>query len=223
MVNRLISDLAVGIPALDTRMEILLTAVSISTQTDITDILALYNALTATMTNKTIDGDLNTILDINETQQNVSVGASGTVLTSVGVGSPPTYQTPITPKFFFSAGFILLSSGTSVFFGYLMFENVYTTTEAERSVEVFTAFDVTRITARVTTNGRSGVQLYGLRDDASTVSSISIPASTTGALDSGALSDSVASGSLCNSVIDLTSAGTGTSTVPVVLIECEPT
>ncbi len=45
-----------------------------------------------TLTTATIDGDLNTILDINETQQNVSVGASGTVLTSNGVGAAPTYQ-----------------------------------------------------------------------------------------------------------------------------------
>lgn len=45
------------------------------------------------LTNKTIDGDLNTFVDINETQQNVSVGVAGTILTSNGVGSPPTYQT----------------------------------------------------------------------------------------------------------------------------------
>jgi len=45
-----------------------------------------------TLTNKTIDGDDNTIIDINETQMNVSVGASSTVLTSNGVGSAPTYQ-----------------------------------------------------------------------------------------------------------------------------------
>ena len=45
------------------------------------------------LTNKTIDGDLNTIIDINETQMDVSVGAANTVLTSNGVGSAPTYQT----------------------------------------------------------------------------------------------------------------------------------
>jgi hypothetical protein len=42
--------------------------------------------------NATMDGDLNTFVDINETQMNVSVGAAATVLTSNGVGSPPTYQ-----------------------------------------------------------------------------------------------------------------------------------
>lgn len=51
------------------------------------------------LTNKTIDGDLNTILDINETQMNVSVGASGMVLTSNGVGNPPTYQVGGGPPF----------------------------------------------------------------------------------------------------------------------------
>ncbi len=50
-------------------------------------------AFSQPLTNKTIDGDLNTILDINETQMDVSVGASGTVLTSNGVGIAPTYQT----------------------------------------------------------------------------------------------------------------------------------
>ena len=45
-----------------------------------------------TLTNKTIDGDLNTIIDINETQMTVFAGAAGTVLTSNGAGMPPTYQ-----------------------------------------------------------------------------------------------------------------------------------
>ena len=44
------------------------------------------------LTNKTIDGDLNTILDINETQMKVTVGAANTVLTSGGVNSTPTYE-----------------------------------------------------------------------------------------------------------------------------------
>ncbi len=44
------------------------------------------------ITNATIDGDLNTILDINETQMNVSVGVADTLLTSNGVGVAPTYQ-----------------------------------------------------------------------------------------------------------------------------------
>jgi len=47
---------------------------------------------TVTFSNKTIDGDVNTIIDINETQMNVSVGSSGTILTSNGVGVAPTYQ-----------------------------------------------------------------------------------------------------------------------------------
>jgi len=52
-----------------------------------------------TLTNKTMDGDLNTFVDINETQMNVSVGASTTVLTSNGVGSAPTYQAPAGGEF----------------------------------------------------------------------------------------------------------------------------
>jgi len=56
------------------------------------DILNLQNSRTVTITNHTIDGDDNTIIDINETQMNVSVGAATTVLTSNGVGVAPTYQ-----------------------------------------------------------------------------------------------------------------------------------
>jgi len=53
-----------------------------------------------TLTNKTIDGGLNTIIDINETQMTVSVGVLGTVLTSNGVGASPTYQAPATGDVF---------------------------------------------------------------------------------------------------------------------------
>ncbi len=56
-------------------------------------------AFAQTLTNKTIDGDDNTIVDINETQMNVSVGAATTVLTSNGVGVAPTYQTPAGGEF----------------------------------------------------------------------------------------------------------------------------
>lgn len=47
---------------------------------------------TATLTNKTIDGDNNTIQDVPETALKTAVGASGTVLTSTGVGAAPTFQ-----------------------------------------------------------------------------------------------------------------------------------
>jgi len=59
----------------------------------------VFEAFAQTLTNKTIDGDDNTIVDINETQMNVSVGASTTVLTSNGVGVAPTYQAPAGGEF----------------------------------------------------------------------------------------------------------------------------
>ena len=60
-----------------------------------TDFQLASLAGTETFTNKTIDGDLNTFIDINETQMDVSVGASGTILTSNGVGVAPTYQAAV--------------------------------------------------------------------------------------------------------------------------------
>lgn len=59
----------------------------------------VFEAHAQTLTNKIIDGDDNTIIDINETQMNVSVGASTTVLTSNGVGVAPTYQAPAGGEF----------------------------------------------------------------------------------------------------------------------------
>lgn len=60
---------------------------------DANDILVGRNTTDA-LTNKTIDGNFNTLQNVNETQQTVSVGAVGTVLTSNGVGLAPTYQVP---------------------------------------------------------------------------------------------------------------------------------
>ena len=59
----------------------------------------VLEALGQTLTNKTIDGDDNTIVDINETQMNVSVGAATTVLTSNGVGVAPSYAAPAGGEF----------------------------------------------------------------------------------------------------------------------------
>jgi len=58
---------------------------------DANDIL-VGRSTTDVLINKTIDGNFNVLLNINETQQTVSVGAVGTVLTSNGVGLAPTYQ-----------------------------------------------------------------------------------------------------------------------------------
>ena len=49
---------------------------------------------TTALTNKTIDGDLNTIIDIDEMSLKVALGDAGTVLTSNGVGFDPSYQAP---------------------------------------------------------------------------------------------------------------------------------
>jgi len=126
-------------------------------------------------------------------------------------------------KFFFTVRFAGFTGGTLVFFGDPQYEVPYTTTEAQRHVLIQIAFDVTRVTCNCLANTRSGDSIYGLRDDGVTSGIITIPAGITGNLDSGVLSDSYASGSLVNSIIDVSGAGSGTIQVIVAMIECTPT
>ena len=44
------------------------------------------------LANKSIDGDMNTLSKIAETSLTVEIGGAGLVLTSNGIGQPPTYQ-----------------------------------------------------------------------------------------------------------------------------------
>jgi len=57
MVDKLINDLDAGTIATNTEIEMQLNAASASTKTAISSLLALYDAITATLTNKTFDAD----------------------------------------------------------------------------------------------------------------------------------------------------------------------
>jgi len=57
MVDKLISDLDVGTPVSTTEVEILLDSAIVSTRSDLSVVLALYDALTSTLTNKTFDAN----------------------------------------------------------------------------------------------------------------------------------------------------------------------
>lgn len=127
-----------------------------------------------------------------------------------------------TPKFYVTwtqTGF----STNDIFFCPFNTSSFFSTTEALRNVEIFIDYNVTRVTARVITNTKNGATIVGHRDDGVNAGTLSIPASTTGALDSGALSVSIASGSLVSGIMDTSASSGGTFDVRGVLIECEPT
>jgi len=140
------------------------TAVSDATLVDLDD--------SQTLTNKTIDGDDNTFIDINETQQNVSVGVSGTVLTSNGVGVAPTYQA--------AAGGAPFTDTTSIVEG-----------SADATKEIrFEVDGLTTGTIRVITPPDKDITLVGTNDK------LDVFAATSSAELAGVLSDETGSGLL---------------------------
>ena len=99
MADRKASAFTEDVAAFTDYLAFFTVAETVNFRDTIGDILNLQNARTVTITNHTIDGDDNTIVDINETQMNVSVGAATTVLTSNGVGSAPSYAAPAGGEF----------------------------------------------------------------------------------------------------------------------------
>ena len=83
-------------------------------------------------------------------------------------------------------------------------------TEADSQLPINFAFQITRNGVNVQANTRDATTTFAFRDDGSSVASITIAASTTGRVDSGALTDDVASGSLCTYLQDLSTGTTGT-------------
>ena len=72
------------------------------------------------------------------------------------------------------------------------------------------AFEIQRHRVAVGGNGKDAATTFHVRDDTSSVTTVSVAAATTGAFDSGALTVSVASGSQVGFACDTTGSTTGT-------------
>ena len=83
------------------------------------------------------------------------------------------------------------------------------------------AFTITRLRNRVRANSKNADSVIAFRDDGSSVASVTIGAAATGEFDSGALTVSVASGSLVNWLIDTTASASGSLSDEGLIIECE--
>jgi len=103
------------------------------------------------------------------------------------------------------------------------FSQTLSITESGIIIPVNFNFDLTRTQINVQVNTKNGITTYGFRDDAVTIGSVAIAASTTGVFDSGAISTSVASGSECCFLLDTSASSSGTFTGSTLNAECEPT
>jgi len=92
---------------------------------------------------------------------------------------------------------------------------------AEVQIEVTRAFTLLRHTIVVSDNTKSGTIDLSFVDDGGLLATTTILAGTTGNFDSGALSLSIATDSLCACNIDFTSGGSGSFATPLNLYECE--
>lgn len=82
-------------------------------------------------------------------------------------------------------------------------------TEAPAQTVIDFDFTLIRIDAYLGANTNNVATTIGFRDDAATVGSISLTASTTGNFNSGALSVSVVKGSKCAILLDTSGSSTG--------------
>ena len=72
-------------------------------------------------------------------------------------------------------------------------------------------------------NTQNATNTFAFRDDGSSVGAITIGSSTTGAVDSGALTVTVASGSLCNFLMDLSGSSSGSIELGTFTMQAQPT
>jgi len=145
----------------------------------------------------------------------LAAGSDGDVLTTHSTGSAPTWETPsgggvaaawITGDYGGDAD----SGNANVFapFGYGR-ESGFSTTESNESNEINTNVTCTRHVDRAKYNDKNEDTDSAFRDDGADVGALSITASTTGLFDSGAISVSIAAGSLCNWHFDTSSSNNG--------------
>ena len=98
--------------------------------------------------------------------------------------------------------------------------NRFEGTEATAAVPINMAFTLIRISCSIQGNGKNGATTVGFRDDASTIGSLSVTASTNGDFDSGALSVEVDTDSDCCFIYDRTASNTGEIGVTPVIALC---
>jgi len=125
-------------------------------------------------------------------------------------------------RFFFAFGQGTFTANNDFFTGVNM-ENFFDTTESRVQTEIFIDFDIIRITGAIDVNTKNGATICGFRDDGVTIASVSIAASTTGGFDSGALSTSIASGSLMALLMDTGASSSGSLEVRSCLFGFEAT
>jgi len=127
-----------------------------------------------------------------------------------------------TPLFFIPNWCDGASSNTNLFNSF--WANVtYISSATESAVDITmtNAFTIIRHQANLITNTKNGTVTLSFRDDASSIQTLSITASTTGQFDSGEVDIDVAADSLCNYNRDSTGASSGTHSY-VEFVSCNP-
>jgi len=97
------------------------------------------------------------------------------------------------------------------------------TSEAARQIELDFDFTITRVRAEIPANTKNAVTVLSFRDDAAIKGSVDVAASTTGQFDSGAITETVADGSLVNFASDLSASSSGSLNMMPMIAEAQPT
>ena len=126
----------------------------------------------------------------------------------------------IAGTFNFIAGLHQASISTNALLFGMFGGNGVTTTESDQTITMAYALTVIRITVIVTTNTKDGATVMGVRDDGATLAgTVSVGAGLTGKFDSGAVSNSIASGSLVCQSLDGSASTTGSIGLSALLIQ----
>jgi len=97
----------------------------------------------------------------------------------------------------------------------------WSTIRTERSQIITFAFTLTRLRLKIRINTSNGATPVSFNEDNVDLGTITVPASATGAFDSGALTDSVAAGSDISIHRDTTSSSAGTFQFMPCTAECQ--
>ena len=81
--------------------------------------------------------------------------------------------------------------------------------ESYVTLTIYLGFTIQRHTIHASVNSMDGATVQSFRDDGSSVGSVTLTASTTGEYDSGSISVSVSSGSVCNILVNTSASSSG--------------